>query len=610
MDDLEEGTGEGCSDWLYTEAVCSDGSSDEDESNNGSFESFTDLIDDSFQQQGNARALFNIQQKEETRRQVQILKRKFVGSPESSQATADLEISPRLGAISISPRKAGNGKRRLFISQQDSGVDSQRHETPGSIEDVDQVDNASVLAVSERGHIDNLNILRSSNRLACMLGVFKDIYGVGYKELTREYKSNKTCNNDWVVMAFGIREQVLDAAEAALNEICDYIFIQHRPSNRTTCTLMLLRFKRGKCRDTVTKTICGMLHCDPLACMFDPPKVQSVPAALYWYKCSLTPATRVRGELPDWVRKQTMLSCMSEDNKFDLSTMVQWAYDNDITEESVMAYEYAQRADEDANANAWLTSNSQAKHLRDCAIMVKHYKRAEMRKMSMSKWVWKCCEEVADDGDWKVISLFLRAQEVEVVRFLTAMRNWLKGVPKKNCIVISGPPNTGKSMFCMSLIGFLKGRVLSYANSKSHFWMQPLSETKVGLIDDATRSTWDYIDTYLRNALDGNPVSVDCKYRAPMQIKCPPLLITTNEDVMTNDRWKYLHSRMVTFYFKHSMPLDSTGTPQYNFTDSHWKSFFKRLQRPLDLSEDEGEEDNGEPNQPFKCSARGVDVHI
>lgn len=190
------------------------------------------------------------------------------------------------------------------------------------------------------------------------------------------------------------------------------------------------------------------------------------------------------------------------------------------------------------------------------------------------------------------------------------MRYWLKGIPKKNCIAICGPPNTGKSMFCMSLIKFLKGRVLSFANSKSHFWMQPLAEAKLVLLDDATRATWDYVDTYLRNALDGNPLSIDCKYRAPMQIKCPPILITTNEDIKTNDRWRYLHSRVTMFYFNNPLQLDGNGDPQYCFTNSHWKSFFERLQRPLDLSEDEAEQEDGESVQPFVCSARGTDVYI
>nr|AXZ95679.1 E1 [Rattus norvegicus papillomavirus 2]AXZ95684.1 E1 [Rattus norvegicus papillomavirus 2]AXZ95689.1 E1 [Rattus norvegicus papillomavirus 2]AXZ95694.1 E1 [Rattus norvegicus papillomavirus 2] len=600
MDDLERGTEEGYSGWFLREAECSDGSSDEEEQNN-SFESISDFIDDGTVNQGNSLQAFQNQSKEETERQIQALKRKYIHSPEAGN------LSPRLRAISITPEKQ-RSKRRLF--ETDSGNWSDRNETQDSAATSFEVVGDSAVAVSEAGHSLNLNLLGCHNRLARLYALVKEAYGVGFKELTRQYRSDKTCNPDWVCATFSVREEVLNAARAAILQACEYVHIQHRVTVQTPCTLMLLRFKHGKSRETVKKFLTGILHVDPLLCLCDPPKIQSVPAALYWYKTSMSPATFHDGELPDWVKKQTVVSCSLEDSKFDLSEMVQWAYDNGYEDECTIAYEYARKALEDPNANAFLASNSQAKHVKDCTVMVRHYKRAEMKNMSMSQWIHKCCSEEQGGGDWKPISLYLRSQGVEVVRFLGAMRYWLKGIPKKNCIAICGPPNTGKSMFCMSLIKFLKGRVLSFANSKSHFWMQPLAEAKLVLLDDATRATWDYVDTYLRNALDGNPLSIDCKYRAPMQIKCPPILITTNEDIKTNDRWRYLHSRVTMFYFNNPLQLDGNGDPQYCFTNSHWKSFFERLQRPLDLSEDEAEQEDGESVQPFVCSARGTDVYI
>lgn len=607
MDDLEEGTGEGFSGWFVNrEAMCSDGSSDEDETEpNDSFQSITDLIDDTQQCQGNTLKLFHQQEKEETGRQLQALKRKYTSSPHTP---TEGDLSPRLRAISITPEK-GRTKRRLFDSQTDSGVESQRNETADPNASSFEVVGDSAVAISDEGHVQNLNLLRSSNRTARLYALFKEGFGVSYKDLTREYKSDKTCNPDWVIAMYGVSEEVVNAARSTLQSNCDYVYMQCRPTSGATVTLMLLRFKVGKCRETARKQVCGMMHLDQLLCLCDPPKVQSVPAALYWYKNSLSPAVFKCGTVPDWIQRQTLVSSLMEESKFDFSAMVQWAYDNEYLEESIIAYEYARRADDDANANAWLSSTCQAKYVKDCSVMVRHYKRAEMKNMTISQWIWKCCREVNGDGDWKPISLYLRSQGVEVVRFLSAMRYWLKGVPKKNCIAICGPPNTGKSIFCMSLIGFLKGRVLSFANSKSHFWMQPLTEAKVVLIDDATRATWDYVDTFMRNALDGNPLSVDCKYRAPTQIKCPPMLITTNEDVAVNPRWRYLHSRVTVFYFQQPMPLDAAGDPQYIFNERHWKSFFKRCQKPLDLTEEEGEDD-GESMHTFKCSARGADEHI
>ncbi|AAA67146.1 E1 protein [Iotapapillomavirus 1] len=602
MEDLEEGTGEGCSGWFDREAICSDGSSDEEP--NESFESIADMFDDGTQTQGNSLELFHTQEKEETRTQIQALKRKYIPSPEAGG-----DLSPRLRAISITPKKK-KPSRRLFETPEDSGNGSLGNETTDTSSGF-QVVGDSAVDVCDAGRLLNLNLLQSHNRVARLLAVFKEAYGVSYKELTREYKSDKTCNPDWVIALYSLSEPILNAARTTLQGICEYVFMQSRPTAAATVALLTVRFKCSKSRETVRKQMCGMFHSDPLLCLCDPPKVQSVPAALYWYKSSMYSGTFTHGEAPEWIKRQTMITCAMEETKFDLSEMVQWAYDNNYEDESQIAFEYARTATESPNANAWLASNAQAKHVRDCATMVRHYKRAEMKAMSMSQWVWKCCREEPEEGTWTPISLYLASEGVEVIRFLSAMKSWLRGIPKKNCLVFYGPPNTGKSLFTMSLIKFLRGRVISFANSKSHFWMQPLAEAKVVLLDDATRATWDYVDTYMRNAMDGNPLSIDCKYRTPVQVKCPPMLVTTNEDVHLNDRWRYLHSRIQVFHLKEPMPIDTAGNPEYSFSNRHWKAFFEKLQKPLDLSEDEGDpKDNGEHTQPFSCCARGTDVHV
>ena len=110
----------------------------------------------------------------------------------------------------------------------------------------------------------------------------------------------------------------------------------------------------------------------------------------------------------------------------------------------------------------------------------------------------------------------------------------------------------------------------------------------------------------LRNALDGNPICLDCKHKAPVQVKCPPLIVTTNVDILADDRWRYLWSRVKVFKFGLDMPLNDDGTPTYNITDTHWQSFFKRLWRQLDLSDQEDEGDDGEAVEPLRCGARGA----
>nr|PZO96006.1 MAG: hypothetical protein DI620_00265 [Haemophilus parainfluenzae] len=53
--------------------------------------------------------------------------------------------------------------------------------------------------------------------------------------------------------------------------------------------------------------------------------------------------------------------------QFDLSRMIQWAYDNDHIDESIIAYQYAKLADIDSNAKAFLAHNSQVKYVKECA---------------------------------------------------------------------------------------------------------------------------------------------------------------------------------------------------------------------------------------------------
>ena len=118
-------------------------------------------------------------------------------------------------------------------------------------------------------------------------------------------------------------------------------------------------------------------------------------------------------------------------------------------------------------------------------------------------------------------------------------------------------------------------------------------------MDDVTYVAWLYIDQNLRNALDGNVMSLDAKHKTPIQMKLPPLLFTTNIDVQQDQSLKYLHSRLQCFQFPNTMPCTENGTPLYKFTDANWKSFFSKLGSQLELSREDGV-----PNQSFRCSAR------
>ncbi|ALP46953.1 E1 protein [Pudu puda papillomavirus 1] len=595
-------------DWfIVREADCSD--LDSEEQGPSAESEISDLFDDSDLCQGNSLQLFHQQEGEQQERQLQLLKRKFLRSPKEK---VESDLSPRLDAITISPEKQ-TAKRRLFEQQHDSGLDlTVQYEAPSISETQEQVATAAGSLDSppagrreEEVTLLATEILKSSNRRATQLCKFKETVGVSFTELTRSFQNDKTCGGHWVVAVFDVSEQLYESLKTLLQTYCTYFNMCRRVIETGSVSLMLLSFKANKCRETVIKLLKSLLQVEDYQLLAEPPRLRSTVAALFWFKSAFSPATSVYGEAPEWMKKQTLIGHQTaEELTFDFSDMVQWAWDNGHTEEAIIAFEYAKYAEENNNAMAWLNSNNQAKYVKDCATMVKYYRTAEMRQMTMSAWIAKRCRMCREDGDWKPICKFLKFQNVEIPMFMQSLKWFLKGIPKKNCLVFYGPPNTGKSMFTLSLMRFLGGKVLSFANHASHFWLQPLNMTKIALIDDATNSCWDYIDVYLRNALDGNEVCIDVKHRAPVQIKCPPLLITTNVNIRLNDKWRFLYSRINQYEFPNEFPFNEDGTPVYALTDTNWKSFFKRLWTQLELSDQEEEGEDGDTERSFRCGAR------
>ena len=558
-----------------------------EESSDGSI--ISNLIDDDEVDQGNSLALYHAQCTEECNSAITALKRKYHKSPE--QAVADL--SPQLQAVKITPEKERNIKRKLF---QDSGVFED--EAENSFTQVESQTSNQTANTESTAIVNDLNLelLQSSNSRAIMLAKFKEWFGVAYTEITRSYRSDKTCNDCWVVAIFKAAEEVLEGSKVLLTQHCNYVFV------KVYCfhALYLLHFKASKSRETVSKLMCSLLGIQPFQFLADPPRSRSMATALYFYKSAINNTAYTVGTLPDWIVRQTQVNHqVATAESFDFADMVQWAYDNNFVEECDIAYHFACYADENANAAAYLRTNNQVTHVKNCSIMVKHYKRYEMKEMSMSAWIYKCCNECTEEADWKPISQFLKYQDVNILALLIALKNFLKGIPKKNSIVFYGPPDTGKSMFCFSFIKFLRGTVVSYVNRGSHFWLQPLRDAKIGYMDDVTYVAWLYIDQNLRNALDGNVMSLDAKHKTPIQMKLPPLLFTTNIDVQQDQSLKYLHSRLQCFQFPNTMPCTENGTPLYKFTDANWKSFFSKLGSQLELSREDGV-----PNQSFRCSAR------
>nr|WKV32414.1 early protein 1 [Felis catus papillomavirus] len=564
--------------YVVQEAECRD-SLDDFES---LFEGDTDgsdisnLLDDNVVSDGEQHLrVFNEQVSADDAQQTLELKRKYLTpSPKSKYP----DLSPRLASITISPCQSSS-KRRLF---EDSGVGSiVGNEIEDNIEGAQAQVNAA--ASTDEDALYNTDLLRSSKSLVSLFANFKEAYGIGLKELMRPFRSSKTCSYDWVVCVNGAREEVIEGSKTLLQQHCTFFQVNVRTGCKGFLALYLLSFKSGKCKTTLTKLLMSILSVSELQLYIDPPRNRSVPVALFFYQKGMAGDCFKYGDYPDWLASQVLVTHQSKSETFELAGMVQWAYDNKFVDESEIAYHYAQRAEEDTNAAAWLKHNSQAKFVRDCSQMVKLYLRQEMRQTTMPEWIWKCCQSVEGEGDWGVIMRLLKYQNVNFVHFLSCLRHCLEGRPKKTCLVFVGPPNTGKSYFCFSLLNFLQGKVISLINTKSQFFLMPLLDCKIGFMDDVTYPGWTFLDNYMRNGLDGNPISVDCKHRLPVQMKLPPLLMTSNIDVLKEERLRYLHSRLQVFEFPNVFPLTPFNDPVYSLTHCSWKSFFQKLHKQLGL---------------------------
>ncbi|QGF19307.1 early protein E1 [Tadarida brasiliensis papillomavirus 1] len=549
--------------------------------------------------EGNHLALFQAQTLQDSDLQVAKLKRKLLDTPEQ-------DLSPVLEKVTITPKRANKAKKQLF--PEDSGIDLENEAS--NIHEETQVEEApaSEEAVAGAradggGELTVESILKANNRRSLLCGKFKDYMGVSFTELARCFKSSKTCSPYWIAVIFGCRSDIEESARTCLQSSCVFFFVYSLgPVN-----LFLCEFKASKSRDTLINLFTNLFYCRAETILAEPPRTRSITVALWWYTKLTSKIGVVYGSSPDWIAKQVLLDHQkATEQTFELSEMIQWALDNNFHDESEIAFEYALKATEDANAAAFLRCNNQPILVKNCAIMCRHYTTAMNAKMTMSEYIHKRCQAVGKlekEEGWRQIIQFLRYQKVGFIAFMVAMKSFLKAKPKKQCICIHGPSNSGKSTFANSIMKFLNGKVISYANANSQFWISPLRDAKVGLLDDVTINCWRHMDIYFRTALDGHPISLDMKHKNLVQMRLCPLMITSNIDISNMDEFKHLASRIVFFEFPKEFPLEK-GSPVFELSNETWCSFFRQFWGHLDLSDqEEYSDDGGEPQQSFRVTA-------
>lgn len=580
----------GCS-YILGEAECSDGSEDESEDDVDECMA-EDFVDDASVAEGDSLSLFNAQTVEEHEHALQSLKRKFIRSPLQVQQDVK-ELSPRLASVSLEESRGKRARKQLFIN--DSGIDSGEITAELSTLDSDatQIESTPVTQDKQPRFSDkDLEVLfQNKNRTYHMYARFKQTFGVNFIDITRPFKNNKTTSGLWVVAMYYVAlDSEITTMEVLLQQQCNYFYLE----NTDGIIFLFADFQVQKSRTTLINFFNHHFYYNENRILADPPKVRCVPAALFFFqRCT---GDKAHGPLPDFVTQQCSLQ--SQDNsQFDFSRMVQWALDHDYVDEPQIALEYAMLAEVDSNARAFLNLTSQPKIVKDCGTMVRHYKTALMNRMSMSQYIRSRCElhGETDPERWRRIVHFVRYQGQEFLPFMHAMMNFVHHRPKKCTIVFCGPPDTGKTFFASSLNSFLGGSVLSFCNYNSHFWLSPMRNSRVCFIDDATPQFWRYADTFMRTALDGHMISIDAKHKNPIQIKAPPLLITTNENITEQDEFKYLRTRCTYLFFNKQFPIKPDGKPLYDIDGATWKSFFIRFWRHLSLTDPDDESDGEAP---------------
>lgn len=152
------------------------------------------------------------------------------------------------------------------------------------------------------------------------------------------------------------------------------------------------------------------------------------------------------------------------------------------------------------------------------------------RPVGFKKVVHKAFETFKSTYSAKKIHFYLMFQGVDVATFDDAFTEiFLTGNTKKNCLVIEGPSNTGKSCFVRELQNYLNvGNVLNSATfTFSHcvdrdliLWEEPLI-------------TGDLAET-CKLVFEGMPTTVPIKHKEPRTLARTPVIVTTNKPI-----WHY-----------------------------------------------------------------------
>lgn len=137
-------------------------------------------------------------------------------------------------------------------------------------------------------------------------------------------------------------------------------------------------------------------------------------------------------------------------------------------------------------------------------------------------------------------------------------------LPKKNCLILQGENNSGKTLIANSLAHLMisVGEVQCLDMSRNQFWGQSMYMTRVVLANEITVT--DQTAETLKNLCEGQPVMIPIKYQHDYRMERTPIIITTNTPVFSFTINRVQHERSLAvrsfhYMFRSMSSADWTG---------------------------------------------------
>ena len=105
-----------------------------------------------------------------------------------------------------------------------------------------------------------------------------------------------------------------------------------------------------------------------------------------------------------------------------------------------------------------------------------------------------------------------------------------RNFPKKNAIMLHGPPNAGKTLLGNSIANSaLYSTTISQMSGKSSFEFADMSGQRCVLINEPKIT--DVTIEMFKNILEGQPVTIDVKYKAAQTLVRVPIILCSNQNL-------------------------------------------------------------------------------